>query len=119
MPSDCPKANITGIKASTTATLFTNCDTTIAILAVYYIINLGKEDVVPFPKLAAGINWDLIMMFATIAPLVAAVNAAESNIMPFVVEQLSGILDNRDTSGFTTNFSNARNVPIVTILNTI
>ena len=62
-------------------------------LAVYYIINLGKEDVVPFPKLAAGINWDLIMMFATIAPLVAAVNAAESNIMPFVVEQLNGILD--------------------------
>lgn len=62
-------------------------------LAIYYIINLGRKNVVSFDKLTQGINWDLIMMFATIAPLVAAVNAPKSNIMPFVVEQLSGMLD--------------------------
>lgn len=61
-------------------------------LALYYIINLGKtETVIPFEKLVRGINWDLIMMFATIAPIVVAVNSPESNIMPFIVAKLSVI----------------------------
>lgn len=63
-------------------------------IAIYYIINLGKpaEDIISFPTLAKGINWDLILMFATIAPLVAAVNNEKSNIMPYVVSLLDNIL---------------------------
>ena len=74
-------------------------------LGIYYIINLGKkEDVVPFTKLAAGINWDLIIMFATIAPLVVGINAEQSNIMPTVVTALSGLLDGMTAFTFIVTF---------------
>ncbi len=74
-------------------------------LGLYYIINLGTPGrAVPFAKLAAGINWDLIIMFATIAPLVSAINSENSNIMPTVVSSLSGLLDGMGPITFMVSF---------------
>lgn len=62
-------------------------------IAVYYILNIGKpaNEVIAFSELAKGINWDLILMFATIAPLVAAINDKQSNIMPYIVSLLDDV----------------------------
>lgn len=58
------------------------------ILAVYYILNLNNKDVIPFKVISNDLNWDLILMFATVAPLSLAVANPESGILGYISTQL-------------------------------
>lgn len=61
------------------------------IISAYYLLKLGQKDAIPFSELAKGISWELILMFATVAPLSKAVNNPDSGIMAFVSSHLSDL----------------------------
>lgn len=71
------------------------------VLVIYYVANLHNESVITFSKIAHGMNWNLILMFATVAPLSAAVSNADSGILTYVSQLLSGILGNMSPYMFT------------------
>lgn len=54
---------------------------------------LGRKDVIRFGELAKGISWDMIFMFATVAPLSVAINNPDSGILIFVKESMSSLLN--------------------------
>lgn len=54
------------------------------VLVIYYAVNVNNKNVVPFEDLAKGVNWSLILMFATIAPLTAAVQNEQAGIMKYI-----------------------------------
>ncbi len=64
----------------------------LAVLILYYVFMLGHEDVVPITKLAQGLSWDMIFMFATIAPLSKAINNPDAGILTFINESMSSLL---------------------------
>ncbi len=65
----------------------------LVILSAYYILMLGRKDVIRFGELAKGISWDMIFMFATVAPLSVAINNPDSGILIFVKESMSSLLN--------------------------
>ena len=63
-----------------------------AILILYYILMLGHKDVIPIQQLAKGLSWEMIFMFATVAPLSAAINNPDCGILAFVGQSIGGVL---------------------------
>lgn len=54
------------------------------LLVVYYVTNLNNKEAIPFVSLTKGLNWDLLLMFATIAPMTGAISNEETGIMATV-----------------------------------
>lgn len=71
------------------------------VLVCYYVINLRNPDVVPFAHIAQSLSWDLILMFATVAPLSAAVANPDAGILGFISTQLALIFDGMNPYLFT------------------
>lgn len=71
------------------------------VLVAYYIINLNNEEVVTFSEMAASVNWGLVLMFATVAPLSAAVANPESGILSYISVQLGAIFKGMNPYLFT------------------
>lgn len=64
----------------------------VVVLSLYYILMLGHKEVITIDKLAKGLSWEMIFMFATVAPLSAAINNPDCGILTFVSESMTGIL---------------------------
>lgn len=62
------------------------------VLILYYLINLGNKEVLSFGALAKGVNWEVVLMFAAVAPLTAAMTTPESGILPFIAAKLGSIV---------------------------
>lgn len=71
------------------------------ILVAYYIINLRNEAVISFKDISDNLNWGLILMFATVAPLSAAVANADSGILGYISVQLGLIFEGMNPYIFT------------------
>lgn len=71
------------------------------IFVCYYVINLRNPAAVPFSKIAHSLSWDLILMFATVAPLSAAVANPEAGILSFIRTQLALIFEGMNPYIFT------------------
>lgn len=59
------------------------------VLAVYYAVNVNNTAAVPFEELVKGVNWSLILMFATVAPLTVAMQNEEAGIMAYITEVMT------------------------------
>ena len=59
------------------------------VLVIYYVVNINSEDVVSFGRLAAGINWGVLLMLATAAPLTSAISSEDAGIMTTISNGLS------------------------------
>lgn len=70
-------------------------------LVIYYILNLNNSKVITFREISNDLNWDLILMFATVAPLSAAVANPESGILGYISTQLGMIFDGMNPYLFT------------------
>lgn len=64
----------------------------IMALIIYYVVNLGTDEVIPLTKLAQGLSWDMIFMFATIAVLSKAIVNEDAGIITFIHQNLSSFL---------------------------
>ncbi|GEM_PF-4719513 len=64
----------------------------IAVLIIYFIIMLDHKDVILVPQLAKTLSWDMIFMFATIAPLSKAISNPDADILTFINETMSNLL---------------------------
>lgn len=62
------------------------------IFVVYYIVNLKNKEVIPFTEIAKEVNWNLILMFATIAPLTAAISNEDAGILSSVNQLLDRVV---------------------------
>lgn len=71
------------------------------ILVIYYIVNLRNSDVVKFSELTEDINWNLILMFATVAPLAAAVSNSDAGILEYIQTVLNSVLGDMNPYVFT------------------
>lgn len=71
------------------------------ILIAYYILNLRNDEVVPFTKITHTLNWDLILVFATVAPLSVAVANGEAGILATVSQALGTIFNGMNPYVFT------------------
>lgn len=72
------------------------------IIAIYYIVNLNNiEKTIPFTELIKGMNWSLIFMFATVAPLAAAVSNPEAGILASITAVLNTVFNDTNPYVFT------------------
>lgn len=62
------------------------------VLSIYYVANLNNKNAVNFAELAKDMNWSIVLMFATVAPLAAAVQNTDSGILGYVTTILNGFL---------------------------
>lgn len=62
------------------------------IFVIYYIVNLNNKEVVPFTEITKEVNWNLILMFATIAPLTTAISNEDAGILNSVNKLLSQVV---------------------------
>lgn len=71
------------------------------VFVIYYVVNLYKGTAISFGSLAKEMNWSLILMFATVAPLAAAVNNADSGILAYAGQLLQGLVGGMNPYLFT------------------
>ena len=71
------------------------------VFVLYYVINLTNGKAVPFNKIAEGVNWNLILMFATVAPLTTAISNEEAGIMAYVSALLKSFVSDMNPIVFT------------------
>ncbi len=71
------------------------------VLVIYYVANLRNENTIPFMELAKGMNWNVVLMFAAVAPLAAAVSNPESGILGYLTAVLTTFLGDMNPYAFT------------------
>ncbi len=71
------------------------------VFVIYYVVHLRDGNGVPFSEVAKGMNWSLILMFATVAPLAAAVNNADSGILTAASTMLQSVVGGMNPYLFT------------------
>lgn len=71
------------------------------VMVAYYILNLRDEAAIPFTELTRSLNWDLILMFATVAPLSVAVANGDAGILASISVFLGTIFDGMNPYVFT------------------
>ena len=72
------------------------------VFVLYFVINLTNNDkAVSLDKMAKGLNWSLIFMFATVAPLTTAISNEEAGIMTYVSTLLKSFVSDMNPIMFT------------------
>ena len=71
------------------------------VLVIYYIVNLRNENGISFVNLVKDINWSVVLMFAAVAPLAAAVSNPDSGILGYLTTVLSAFLGDMNPYAFT------------------
>ncbi len=71
------------------------------VLSIYFIVNLNNASAIPFHEMGKGINWSLIFMFATVAPLSNALTSEESGVMQTITALLNNLISDMNPMLFT------------------
>lgn len=67
--------------------------TVVFIVVLYFILNLGKKEAISFGQMAKSINWDVVLMFATIGPMTTAFSADEAGVIKFITVQIGTFVE--------------------------
>ena len=70
------------------------------VLVIYFVFELKNKKAISFPQMAEDINWGLVLMFATVAPLTTAISSNEAGIMQYISNTLTHFLSNMSPFAF-------------------